>query len=122
MVGSVLMDRMRAEGDFALIEPVFFSTSKAGGALPAAIADLGKNEGTLQDAHDIAALKRCDIIITCQGGDYTQVVYPQLRAATTGRLIGGGRHPLHQVGLEQRPHTHQHAAHRAVAEIGRAHV
>ena len=81
MVGSVLMDRMRAEGDFALIEPVFFSTSRAGGALPAAIADLGKNERTLQDANDITALKRCDIIITCQGGEYTQAVYPQLRAA-----------------------------------------
>jgi len=81
MVGSVLMDRMRAEGDFAHIEPMFFSTSNAGGALPAAIADLAKNETTLHDANDIAALKRCDIIITCQGGDYTKAVYPQLRAA-----------------------------------------
>ncbi len=50
MVGSVLMDRMRAEGDFALIEPMFFSTSNAGGPLPAAIADLAKNETRLQDA------------------------------------------------------------------------
>ncbi len=81
MVGSVLMDRMRAEGDFALIEPMFFSTSNAGGALPAAIAGLAKNETTLNDANDIAALKRCDIVITCQGGDYTKAVYPQLRAA-----------------------------------------
>ena len=81
MVGSVLMDRMRAEGDFALIEPVFFSTSIAGGPLPAAIAAFGKNETTLQRADDIAALKACDVVITCQGGDYTQAAYPQLRAA-----------------------------------------
>jgi aspartate-semialdehyde dehydrogenase len=81
MVGSVLMDRMRAEGDFALIEPVFFSTSNAGGALPAAIAGLAKNERTLQDANNMEALKRCDVVITAQGGDYTKAVYPQLRAA-----------------------------------------
>ena len=81
MVGSVLMERMQLEGDFALIEPVFFSTSAAGGALPAAIALLAKNESRLQDAHDIGALKACDVVITCQGGEYTQAVYPQLRAA-----------------------------------------
>ena len=69
MVGSVLMDRMRAEGDFALIEPVFFSTSSAGGELPAAIAGLGKNERRLHDATDLAALARCDVVITCQGGE-----------------------------------------------------
>ncbi|MBZ8142307.1 aspartate-semialdehyde dehydrogenase [Rubrivivax gelatinosus] len=78
MVGSVLMERMRAEQDFALIEPVFFSTSNVGGAAP---AELVKNETRLQDAYDIAALKRCDIVLTCQGGDYTTEVYPQLRAA-----------------------------------------
>jgi aspartate-semialdehyde dehydrogenase len=77
MVGSVLMDRMQAEGDFDLIEPLFFSTSAAGGKAPAQ----AKNETTLQDAFDIAALKRCDIVITCQGGDYTTEVYPKLRAA-----------------------------------------
>ena len=77
MVGSVLLDRMQAEGDFALIEPLFFSTSNAGGAAPSQ----AKNETKLQDAHDIAALKRCDIILTAQGGDYTKAVYPQLRAA-----------------------------------------
>ena len=71
MVGSVLMDRMRAEGDFALIEPVFFSTSNAGGALPAAISGLAKNEDRLHDANDLAALKACDIVITAQGGEYT---------------------------------------------------
>jgi aspartate-semialdehyde dehydrogenase len=77
MVGSVLMDRMQAEGDFAHIEPVFFSTSNAGGKAPAQ----AKNETTLRDAHDIDALKRCDIVITAQGGDYTSEVFPKLRAA-----------------------------------------
>jgi aspartate-semialdehyde dehydrogenase len=77
MVGSVLMDRMVQEKDFDLIEPVFFSTSNAGGTAPA----WAKNETTLKDANDIAALKRCDIIISCQGGDYTKEIYPQLRAA-----------------------------------------
>jgi aspartate-semialdehyde dehydrogenase len=77
MVGSVLMDRMQAEGDFALIEPVFFSTSNAGGKAPS----FAKNETKLFDANDIAALKRCDIVITAQGGEYTKLVYPQLRAA-----------------------------------------
>jgi aspartate-semialdehyde dehydrogenase len=81
MVGSVLMDRMRAEGDFAFIEPMFFSTSNVGGALPAAIAGLAKNETRLHDASDLAALQRCDVVITCQGGEYTKAVYPQLRAA-----------------------------------------
>lgn len=81
MVGSVLIDRMQQEGDFALIEPVFFSTSAAGGALPPALAPLAKNETRLHDANDIAALKRCDIVITCQGGDYTKEVYPKLRGA-----------------------------------------
>ncbi len=77
MVGSVLMDRMQAEGDFDLIEPLFFSTSNAGGAAPAQ----ARNEKKLFDANDIAALKRCDVVITCQGGEYTKAVYPQLRAA-----------------------------------------
>ncbi len=77
MVGSVLMDRMQAEGDFALIEPMFFSTSNAGGPAPAQ----AKNETTLQDAYNIDALKRCDIILTAQGGDYTSEVFPKLRAA-----------------------------------------
>src|SRR6188768_3630906 len=81
MVGSVLMDRMQAEGDFALIEPVFFSTSNAGGKVPAAVARFAKNETTLQNAHDIEALRRCDIVITAQGGDYTSEVFPKLRAA-----------------------------------------
>ena len=77
MVGSVLIDRMAQENDFELIEPVFFSTSNAGGKAPA----YAKNETTLQDANDIEALKRCEIVITCQGGDYTNEVYPKLRNA-----------------------------------------
>ena len=77
MVGSVLMERMQAEGDFALIEPLFFSTSNKGGKAPAQ----AKNEATLQDAHDLAALARCDIIVTAQGGEYTKKVHPALRAA-----------------------------------------
>jgi aspartate-semialdehyde dehydrogenase len=77
MVGSVLMDRMQAENDFALIEPVFFSTSNAGGTAPAQ----AKNETRLQDAGNIEALKRCEIIISCQGGDYTTEIFPKLRAA-----------------------------------------
>jgi aspartate-semialdehyde dehydrogenase len=84
MVGSVLMDRMQAEGDFALIEPVFFSTSNAGGKAPAQ----AKNETTLKDAFDMAALQKCDIVITAQGGDYTTEVFPKLRAAGwTGHWI-----------------------------------
>jgi aspartate-semialdehyde dehydrogenase len=77
MVGSVLMDRMQAEGDFDLIEPIFFSTSNAGGEAPA----FAKSGEKLQDAMDIAALKRCDIIITAQGGDYTAEVFGKLRSA-----------------------------------------
>jgi aspartate-semialdehyde dehydrogenase len=77
MVGSVLMERMQAEGDFGLIEPLFFSTSNSGGKAPA----MAKNETTLQDAFNIDALKRCEIIITAQGGDYTTEVFPKLRAA-----------------------------------------
>lgn len=77
MVGSVLMDRMQAEGDFAVIEPLFFSTSNSGGQAPR----LAKNEPLLQDAFHIGGLKRCDIIISAQGGDYTSEVFPKLRAA-----------------------------------------
>ena len=84
MVGSVLMDRMQSEGDFEHIEPLFFSTSNAGGNAPAQ----AKNETTLKDAFDISALRKCDIIISAQGGDYTTEVYPKLRAAGwTGHWI-----------------------------------
>ncbi|MCQ9328657.1 aspartate-semialdehyde dehydrogenase [Pelistega suis] len=77
MVGSVLMQRMRDEGDFKLINPVFFSTSNAGGAAPS----WAEGAGPLQDAFDIEALKKLPIILTAQGGDYTSEVYPKLRAA-----------------------------------------
>ena len=77
MVGSVLMQRMRDEGDFAHIEPVFFTTSNAGGKAPS----MAKNETTLKDATDIAELSKCEIIISCQGGDYTSEVFPKLRAS-----------------------------------------
>jgi len=77
MVGSVLMDRMKEEKDFEHFEPVFFSTSNAGGSAPS----MARNETALKDAYDIEALKRCDIILTAQGGDYTNEVFPKLRAA-----------------------------------------
>ncbi|AXT46131.1 MULTISPECIES: aspartate-semialdehyde dehydrogenase [Chromobacterium] len=78
MVGSVLMQRMREENDFAVIaEPVFFTTSNVGGKAP----DIGRDTPALKDAKDIAELKSMDVIVTCQGGDYTNEVYPQLRAA-----------------------------------------
>ncbi|MDW3688586.1 aspartate-semialdehyde dehydrogenase [Cupriavidus sp. CV2] len=77
MVGSVLMQRMQEERDFDHIEPVFFSTSNAGGQAPA----MAKNETKLQDANDIEALKKCDVVLTAQGGDYTNEIFPQLRAA-----------------------------------------
>ncbi|WP_075182537.1 aspartate-semialdehyde dehydrogenase [Pantoea sp. 1.19] len=78
MVGSVLMQRMVEEQDFAVIKPVFFSTSQHGQAAPALG---GHTAGTLQDAYDLDALRALDIIITCQGGDYTSEVYPRLRAS-----------------------------------------
>ncbi|MBL8507648.1 MAG: aspartate-semialdehyde dehydrogenase, partial [Chitinimonas sp.] len=77
MVGSVLMQRMREEGDFALIDPVFFTTSNVGGAGP----DVGRGAAPLKDAKSVAELKAMDVIITCQGGDYTTELHPQLRAA-----------------------------------------
>ena len=77
MVGSVLVQRMREERDFDLIEPVFFSTSQAGGKGPA----IGKDTGPVQSATDIDALQRLPVIIACQGGDYTNEVHPRLRAA-----------------------------------------
>jgi aspartate-semialdehyde dehydrogenase len=76
MVGSVLMQRMQEERDFEHIDPVFFSTSSVGGKGPA----IGKDTPPLKDASDIAALKSLDAIVTCQGGDYTNDVFPQLRA------------------------------------------
>ena len=76
MVGSVLMDRMVTEKDFDHFEPVFFSTSNAGGAGPNL---QGKGAGILQSANDVASLKKMDVILSCQGGDYTTATYDQLR-------------------------------------------
>ncbi|HET7597789.1 MAG TPA: aspartate-semialdehyde dehydrogenase, partial [Burkholderiales bacterium] len=77
MVGSVLMQRMLAERDFDLIDPVFFSTSQAGARAPA----IGRDVPAVKDARDVDALKAMDAIITCQGSDYTSEIYPKLRAA-----------------------------------------
>jgi len=78
MVGSVLMDRMVRENDFADIEPIFFTTSQLGQPGPSLNGHLG-NVAPLQDANDIESLAKLDIIVTCQGGDYTKAVYPELR-------------------------------------------
>lgn len=77
MVGSVLMQRMLEERDFDLIEPVFFTTSNLGGQGP----DIGKDIAPLKDAYSIEELKTLDVILTCQGGDYTTEVFPKLREA-----------------------------------------
>ncbi len=77
MVGSVLMQRMKQENDFAAIEPIFFTTSQVGQPGP----DIGQAVPALKDANDINELKAMDMIITCQGGDYTKAVYPKLREA-----------------------------------------
>jgi aspartate-semialdehyde dehydrogenase len=76
MVGSVLMERMRAEKDFKGFEPVFFTTSQVGGPAP----DVGLAAPSLVDAGNIGALKALDVVVSCQGGDYTNAVYPKLRA------------------------------------------
>ncbi len=80
MVGSVLVDRMRAERDFDLIEPVFFSTSQMGGNAPR----VGRDVPPVKDARDLDALAATDILISCQGGDYTNEIHPKLRAAGWG--------------------------------------
>ncbi|MBA2412734.1 MAG: aspartate-semialdehyde dehydrogenase [Burkholderiaceae bacterium] len=77
MVGSVLMQRMSAEKDFELFESVFFSTSNAGGDAPT----VARGERTLKEANDLEALAGCDAIVTAQGGDYSNDVFPKLRAA-----------------------------------------
>jgi aspartate-semialdehyde dehydrogenase len=77
MVGSVLMERMQAENDFANIEPVFFTTSNIGGAAPAVATGLP----ALKDAYSVDDLKQLDAIVTCQGGDYTNEIFPKLRSS-----------------------------------------
>lgn len=76
MVGSVLRQRMQAEGDWAGLEPVFFSTSNPGGAPP----DVGVDAPPLADAHDLDALAALPVIVTCQGGAWTRAIHPELRA------------------------------------------
>lgn len=75
MVGSVLMERMRHEGDFKGFEPVFFTTSNIGGQGP----DIGLGISILKDAYDFRLFRNLDIVVTCQGGDYTKKFYPELR-------------------------------------------
>src|SRR6266481_3008212 len=77
MVGSVLMDRMKAERDFAAVEPTFFSTSQIGVPGP----DIGKPAPLVKDAKNVAELKAMDIVISCQGGDYTTEIIAKLRGA-----------------------------------------
>jgi aspartate-semialdehyde dehydrogenase len=77
MVGSVLVDRMRAERDFEVVDPVFFSTTQAGRPAP----DVGRAVAPVRDANDVAALAAMDAIVSCQGGDYTNAIHPRLRAA-----------------------------------------
>ncbi|ELR63664.1 Aspartate-semialdehyde dehydrogenase [Photobacterium marinum] len=107
MVGSVLMQRMVEEGDFNVIDPVFYSTSQVGIPAP----NFGKDAGLLQDAFDIESLKQLDAVITCQGGGYTEKVYPALRqagwkgywidAASTLRMSDEAIIALDPVNLEQ---------------------
>ena len=77
MVGSVLLERMRAENDFDAIEASFFTTSNVGGPGP----NIGKTVGPLKDANDVKELARHDVLVSCQGGDYTKAIHPKLRAA-----------------------------------------
>ena len=77
MVGSVLVQRMREERDFDLIDPVFFSTSQTGAPAP----NIGKAAPPVKDAKDLASLMDADVLVSCQGGDYTTEIYPKLRQA-----------------------------------------
>jgi aspartate-semialdehyde dehydrogenase len=88
MVGSVLVQRMREERDFDLIDPVFFSTSQAGAAAP----DVGKRVSAVKDATDVRELAAMDVLISCQGGEYTADIHPKLRrAGWTGYWIDAAR-------------------------------
>jgi aspartate-semialdehyde dehydrogenase len=89
MVGSVLVQRMREERDFDHLEPVFFSTSQAGGKGPS----IGRDVEPVGDARDIAALKALPVVVSCQGGDYTHEVHPRIRACArrAGAATGSTR-------------------------------
>ena len=89
MVGSVLVQRMREERDFDLVDPVFFSTSQAGATAP----EIGKRVPTVKDANDVRELAALDVLISCQGGEYTADIHPKLRkAGWTGYWIDAARH------------------------------
>jgi aspartate-semialdehyde dehydrogenase len=89
MVGSVLVQRMREERDFDLVDPVFFSTSQAGAAGP----EIGKRAPAVKDANDVRELAAMDVLISCQGGEYTAAIHPKLRkAGWTGYWIDAARH------------------------------
>src|SRR4029450_958397 len=89
MVGSVLVQRMRDERDFDLVDPVFFSTSQAGAAAP----EIGKRTPSVKDAKDLRELAAMDVLISCQGGEYTADIHPKLRkAGWTGYWIDAARH------------------------------
>ena len=89
MVGSVLVQRMREERDFDLIDPVFFSTSQAGASAP----EIGKRAPAVKDANDVRELAAMDVLISCQGGEYTADIHPKLRkAGWTGYWIDAARH------------------------------
>jgi aspartate-semialdehyde dehydrogenase len=89
MVGSVLVQRMREERDFDLVDPIFFSTSQAGGTAPS----IGKTVPSVKDAKDVTALAAMDVLISCQGGEYTADIHPRLRkAGWTGYWIDAARH------------------------------
>jgi aspartate-semialdehyde dehydrogenase len=89
MVGSVLVRRMREERDFDLVDPVFFSTSQAGAAAP----EIGKRTTSVKDAKDVSELAAMDVLISCQGGEYTADMHPKLRkAGWTGYWIDAARH------------------------------
>src|SRR4029434_7370454 len=88
MVGSVLVQRMRDERDFDLVDPVFFSTSQAGAAAP----EIGKRAPSVKDAKDLRELAAMDVLISCQGGEYTADIHPKLRrAGWTGYWIDAAR-------------------------------
>src|SRR4026209_387831 len=90
MVGSVLVERMLAERDFDLIDPVFLSTSERGTEGPS----VGKRTPAVKNAKDLAELKACDVLISCQGGDYTKEIYPKLReAGWNGYLVDAAPRP-----------------------------
>src|SRR5574341_1131577 len=89
MVGSVLVQRMREERDFDLVDPKFFSTSQAGTPAPS----VGKRATTVKDATSIAERSAMDVLISCQGGEYTADIHPKLRkAGWTGYWIDAARH------------------------------